>query len=274
MGIIIILLPLLLYLIAALSVKKGAVEHPDDYFAAFRKVGQTEFTSSSIAYGFQVSTIYPFLFWGASMFLFVPFVNAICWGIGIFLFFLSINKVSKHLDKSLTLHGLLGQAYGEKVRLLASILTIVGFIGYIVAELWFGSRVLLSVLPNTNWIYGIVLIFIGFITFYLYRNGQLSSLRTDQLQLSLTYLGVFGVIIYLLYLTFSNLYPINGALSYGLLTLSLLVPIILIIRKFKFVSFGSLFDKILNTIVILSFISILILSIINYQHKIYNLCKI
>lgn len=262
MGIIIILLPLLLYLIAALSVKKGAVEHPDDYFAAFRKVGQTEFTSSSIAYGFQVSTIYPFLFWGASMFLFVPFVNAICWGIGIFLFYLSINKVSKHLDKSLTLHGLLGQAYGEKVRLLASILTIVGFIGYIVAELWFGSRVLLSVLPNTNLIYGIVLIFIGFITFYLYRNGQLSSLRTDQLQLSLTYLGVFGIIIYLLYLSHSNLYPINGALSYGLLTLLLFVPIILIIRKFKFVSFGSLFDKILNTIVVLSFISILILSII------------
>ena len=40
MGILIILIPLSLYLIAALSVKKGEIEHPDDYFAAFRKVGK------------------------------------------------------------------------------------------------------------------------------------------------------------------------------------------------------------------------------------------
>ena len=69
MGILIVLIPLLIYLFAALSVKKDIIKHPDDYFSAFKKVGKTEFTSSSIAYGFQVSTIYPFLFWGASMFL-------------------------------------------------------------------------------------------------------------------------------------------------------------------------------------------------------------
>lgn len=118
MGIIIILMPLLIYLVAALAVKKDEIKHPDDYFAAFKKVGKTEFTSSSIAYGFQVSTIYPFLFWGASLFLFVPFVNSIFWGIGILLFYFSFNKISKFLGSGKTLHGLIGETYGKKYGLL------------------------------------------------------------------------------------------------------------------------------------------------------------
>jgi hypothetical protein len=101
MGILIIFIPLLIYLLAALNVKKDIIKHPDDYFAAFKKVGKTEFTSSSIAYGFQVSTIYPFLFWGASMFLFVPFINSVFWGIGILLFYFSFNKISKYLGNSI-----------------------------------------------------------------------------------------------------------------------------------------------------------------------------
>jgi len=183
MGIVIVLLPLLIYLIAALSVKKSEIKHPDDYFAAFRKVGKTEFTSSSIAYGFQVSTIYPFLFWGASMFLFVPFVNALFWGVGILLFYFSFKKISRFLGSGKTLPGLIGDTYGNNARLIASLLTILGFIGYIVAELWFGSRVLLAIFPNNNWIYISTFIFVFFIAFYLFKSGQLSSIRTDQLQL-------------------------------------------------------------------------------------------
>lgn len=171
MGVIIILLPLLLYLMAAFTVKKNAIQHPDDYFSAFRKVGKTEFTSSSIAYGFQVSTVYPFLFWGASSFLLVPFANAIFWGIGILLFYFSYKKISKYLGSGKTLHGLLSDKYGEKVRVTASLITIVGFIGYIVAELWFGSRVLLSIFPDVTWLYFIILIFVLFVAIYLFNAG-------------------------------------------------------------------------------------------------------
>lgn len=262
MGILIIFIPLLIYLFAALNVKKDIIKHPDDYFAAFKKVGKTEFTSSSIAYGFQVSTIYPFLFWGASMFLFVPFVNAIFWGIGIMLFYFSFNKISKYLGKGKTLHGLIGETYGQKARVVASILTIVGFIGYIIAELWFGSRVLLSIFPNNNWIYISVFIFILFIAIYLFKAGQISSIRTDQLQLTFTYFGIFGIIIYLLFFIFKNGFIIGGELSFGLLFLAILSPIILLIRKANFISLNSFFDKILNIIIVVFFLAILVLSIL------------
>ncbi|MFC1538651.1 hypothetical protein ACFL6H_04445 [Candidatus Latescibacterota bacterium] len=262
MGILIVFIPLLIYLIAALSVKKDEIKHPDDYFAAFKKVGKTEFTSSSIAYGFQVSTIYPFLFWGASMFLFVPFVNAVFWGIGILLFYFSFNKISRFLGSGKTLHGLIGETYGQKARVTASLLTIVGFIGYIIAELWFGTRVLLSVFPSNNWLYVSVFIFIFFIALYLFKAGQISSIRTDQLQLIFTYFGVFGIIIYLLYLIIKNGTFIGGELSWGLLILSVLIPIILLIRKAKFILLNSFFDKILNILITIFFILIFVFSIL------------
>ncbi len=262
MGILIILIPLLIYLFAALNVKKDVIKHPDDYFAAFKKVGKTEFTSSSIAYGFQVSTIYPFLFWGASMFLFVPFVNAVFWGIGILLFYFSFNKISKFLGNGKTLFGLIGESYGQKARIIASLLTVVGFIGFIIAELWFGSRVLLSIFPDNIWLYVSVFIFIFFIAVYLFRAGQVSSIRTDQLQLTFTYFGVFGIIIYLLYLTFNNGITINGALNWGLIVLTIMTPIILLIRKARFISLSTSFDKILNLVITLFFISIIVLSVL------------
>lgn len=262
MGILIILMPLVLYLIVAFTGKKESINHPDDYFSAFRKVGETEFTSSSVAYGFQVSTIYPFLFWGASLFLFVPFVNAIFWGLGILLFYLSFNKISKYLGKGKTLHGLIGKTYGNKARVVASYLTILGFVGYIIAELWFGSRVLLAVLPSNNWIYFSAFIFIIFISIYLFKEGQISSIKTDQLQLIFTYLGVFGIIIYLLYATFKNGQVIAGALNWGLLITIILAILILVIRKFKFIKIYSVIDNILNIVVSLLFVLIIILGTI------------
>jgi hypothetical protein len=262
MGMLIILLPLLIYLVAALMVKKEVIQHPDDYFSAFKKVGKTEFTSSSIAYGFQVSTIYPFLFWGASSFLFVPFVNSIFWGIGILLFYFSFHKISKFLGTGKTLHGLIGETYGIKVRIIASLLTIIGFIGYIIAELWFGSRVLLSIFPSDNWLYFSVFIFIIFISIYLFKAGQISSIRTDQLQLIFTYFGVFGIIIYLLYLILNSGTSVGGELTWGLLILSILAPIILLIRKTKFISLNTTLDKILNGLIAIFFVSIIALSIL------------
>lgn len=262
MGIFIILLPLVFYLLVAISGKKETINHPDDYFSAFRKVGKTEFTSSSVAYGFQVSTIYPFLFWGASMFLFVPFVNALFWGVGILFFYLSFNKISRFLGKGKTLHGLIGKVYGNRTRVIASYLTILGFVGFIIAELWFGSRVLLAVFPNNNWIYISAFIFIIFISIYLFKEGQISSIKTDQLQLAFTYLGVFGIIIHLLYLTFKSEQEVTGALNWGLLILVILTISILSIRRLKFIKINSLIDNILNIIISLLFVLIIILSIL------------
>lgn len=237
LGIIVIAIPLLIYVIGALSVARKGLTHPNDFFIAYKKVGVTAFSSSSIAYAFQVSTIYPFLLWGASNFYFVPAVNTICWGLGIFIFYLCFNRYKKFIGQGLTLHGFLGNQYGLSVRIVASYLTIIGFLGFAIAETYFGSKVLLSIIENKNLFYLVVLIALLFVFSYIAYGGQMSSIRTDQLQLIISYIGVFGLMLYFFYLLLKNSSGIPGALSFSLLILVIYIPIILFYRKFRFIKF-------------------------------------
>lgn len=256
LGILVIIIPLLIYIIGALSVARKDLKHPDDFFVAYKKVGVTAFSSSSIAYGFQVSTVYPFLLWGASGFYFVPAVNTLCWGLGVFLFYLSFNQIKKFVGQDITLHGFLGNHYGLSVRIVASYLTIIGFLGAVIAETYFGSKVLLSVLDDRNIFYFIVLISLLFVYGYIAYGGQVSSIRTDQLQLIISYIGVFGLILYFLYLVATSGAAVTGVLSIGFLILLIYIPIILAYRKFRFIKFSEddtpgnrILNLVLNTLV-------------------------
>lgn len=270
-GIIIILIPLLIYVIGALSVRRKGLTHPDDFFVAYKKVGETAFSSSSIAYAFQVSTIYPFLLWGASKFYFVPLVNTICWGLGIFLFYLSYNRYKHFIGKDLTLHGFLGEKYGLSVRVIASYITIIAFLGFAISETYFGSKVLLSIVDNKITFYGIIIFSLFFVYGYIAYGGQVSSIRTDQLQLIISYIGIFGLFIYFVYLIIANGINISVTLSIGLLILSIYIIAIFIFRKFKFIKFSEkdsvsnkLLNKGLNVLVIIFFTAVSVLSIYTF----------
>ncbi len=262
LGIIIIGIPLLLYVIGALSVAKKDLAHPDDFFVAYKKVGVTAFSSSSIAYAFQVSTIYPFLLWGASHFYFVPAVNTICWGLGILFFFLCFDRYKSFIGTDLTLHGFLGIRHGLSVRVTASYLTILGFLGFAIAETYFGSRVLLSIIENRNVFYVVVLVAMLFVYGYIAYGGQLSSIRTDQLQLIIAYIGVFGLMLYFFYLLARNGSNISGALSASLIILLIYIPIILLFRRFRFIRFSeedTVANKVINRVLNTTIVVLLIL---------------
>lgn len=273
LGVIIISIPLLIYLIGAFSVKKKEFSHPDDYFVAYKKVGVTAFSSSSIAYAFQVSTIYPFLFWGASKFYFVPAVNTIGWGLGILLFYFSFSKYKQFIGSDLTLHGFLGKYYGLSVRKVASYLTIIGFFGFALAETYFGSKVLLSIVADKNLFYLIIFIALIFVYGYITYGGQISSIRTDQLQLIIAYAGIFGLILYFMYLSL-----INNILSIDILPISyvilvIYIPIILFIRKFRFIKLSEVDSFVTRTLNLYLNIFISLLLIFLFLFSIYNLFK-
>jgi hypothetical protein len=264
LGILIICIPLLIYIAGALSVPRSALRHPDDFFAAYRKVGVTAFASSSIAYAFQVSTIYPFLLWGASGFYFVPAINTVCWGLGIILFFIAFGRIQKFFGTAVTLHGLLGAQYGPKVRVVASYLTIIGFLGFAIAETYFGSKVLLSIVTDKNIFYLIVLGALLFVFGYIAYGGQLSSLRTDQLQLIISYIGVFGLMLYFFYLIITVKIGTSNILSLGFGILAIYVPIIIIARRFQFIRFSeepTLANRFIN-VLLNTMISLLLLAIL------------
>jgi hypothetical protein len=251
LGLLVIALPLLIYVVGALSVARRDVTHPDDFFVAYKKVGVTAFSSSSIAYAFQVSTIYPFLLWGASNFYLVPLVNTICWGLGIFIFYLCFDRYKQFIGSGSTLHGFLGTKYGLSVRVIASYLTIIAFLGFAISETYFGSKVLLSIIDNKNIFYLVVLVSLLFVYGYIAYGGQVSSIRTDQLQLIISYLGVFGVMLYFIYLLIVRSSGISGPLFWGFIVLIIYIPSILFFRRFRFIKFSehdSRADQIINRI--------------------------
>jgi hypothetical protein len=237
--------------VGAFSVAPKEFNEPDEYFAAYKKIGVTAFSSSSVAYAFQVSTVYPFLLWGASNFYFIPIINTIFWGLGILLFYLCFDKYKAFIGKEITIHGFLGEHYGKHVRIAASYLTIIAFLGSAIGETYFGSQVLNSLMPDKNMLYAVICIALVFVFGYIAYGGQVSSIRTDQLQLIIAYTGIFGLMIYLVYLIISNGISVPTPLFAGFIVLGLYTLIILIFRRFRFVNIGeneTLGSKIINTV--------------------------
>lgn len=269
-GILILLIPLLAYLISAFTVKKGTITSPDDFFIAYKRIGTTAFSNSSIAYAFQVATVYLFLIWGASNIVLIPTLNAIFWGVGIFLFSLCLPKLKKFIGSDNTLHGFLGEKYGNSVRFITSILTIIGLLGVAVAEIVWGSSVLYSIIADPLIIYIITVLAAFYVLVYISYGGQISSIRTDQIQLIFSYIGIFGLIVYLLYIAYTFNDNFSPTLSFSILFLAIYTPIILLIRRGKFNQVeGEIkgYNKMLvigsNILTTLFLISIFIFAILN-----------
>lgn len=236
MGMIIILIPLLIYLVAALAVKKGEIKHPDDYFIAYKNVGTTPFANSSIAYGFQVATVYPFIVWAATGSISLALANSFFWGVGILVFSLVIPKLSEFIGTDKTLHGFIGEKYKSTgLRLTTSYLTILGIAGVALAEIVWGSSILSILIGDSKPAMYLILFFmIIYVLLYILRGGQLSSIRTDQIQLIFSYLGVFVIIGYSIFVLIKNSVTLNFSTSLCLLVLIVSLAGILFYRKFRF----------------------------------------
>jgi hypothetical protein len=235
LGIVIIAIPIIIFVAGALSVARQDLKHPDDFFVAYQKVGVIAFSSSSIAYAFQVQTIFPFLLWGASGIYLIPVVNTVCWGIGILLFCLCFERYKQFVGTDQTLHGFLGTQYGQTVRITAACLTMIGLLGFAVAEAYFGSRVLLSIVSNKHFFYLLLTLALLLVFGYIAYGGQMSSLRTDQLQLMFAYAGVFGLIVYLLFALLRDQNPVPRFLWCGFVVLVIYIPLLLWNRKWQFI---------------------------------------
>src|ERR1700687_4561872 len=148
LGILLVLIPLILYSVSAFTIPKGSIKTPDDFFIAYRKIRTTPFSNSSIAYAFQVASVYPFMTWGGSQIVVLPFLNAVFWGVGIYLFVWIVPKLKHFMGSDLTIHGYLGTKYGHPIRFWTSILTVIGFSGVALAEIVWGSQVLRAIIPD------------------------------------------------------------------------------------------------------------------------------
>jgi len=235
LGIFILLIPLAIYLIAGM-VSQREIRTPDDFFIAYKKVGTTPFSNSSIAYGFQVATIYPFIIWAATGSISLAIANTIFWGVGILVFSAVVPKLESFIGSDKTLHGFIGEKYkSTSLRQITAWLTILGIAGVALAEIVWGSSILSILIgPSKPAMYLVLFFMVLYVLLYILRGGQLSSIRTDQIQLIFSYVGVFIVIGYSVFVLIKNNVTLNFSASFCLILLILSLARILLYRRFKF----------------------------------------
>jgi len=231
---VLVLSPVLIYLVSALLERRRVVA-PSEFFLAAGQVSSFEFANSSIGYGFQIASVSVFLAWGY-LYGFAALVNPLFWGIGIALFAALLPKMVPYLGSGKTLHGYLGERYASRgLEVVASIVTLIGFLGTFVAELAWGSAVFRLFSPSPIVVGAILTGMAIAITIYLVRAGQLNAMRTDQLQLVFTYVGFLALGIALAWLAARG-GVIDQATSFilsGVLGLCLAVMAIMIWRQVR-----------------------------------------
>lgn len=194
--ILFVVAPLAIYLIVALRKTKRELT-PDEFFEARGLISPSEFANTSVAYGFQIASVSIFFAWGFFYGL-GAIVNPLFWGLGIILFMLVCGRLGDFFGTTQTLHGFLGGRYNSRlIAILASIMTLIGFLGAFTAELVWGSYVLTIISPNP-WFIGISMtIMAAIVAWYVTRAGHLSVVKTDQYQLVFAHLAFVVVVVFL-----------------------------------------------------------------------------
>jgi hypothetical protein len=218
-------LPLIAYVWAAMSTPRSKVSTLAGYFTAYKQVGAAPFANSSLAYAFQVATLFPFLYWGVGGQILPALVNAIFWGLGIFLFRAAFKSIAQCLNGSKepkTLHGLLGETYpsdavekkaggsrpswlrrfwtaysSKPVQFTAAGVTILAMLGVALGEAYWGMQIVKVLVPeDTPAYYALVLGALFFVLAYIWYGGAWGSIKTDMLQLMFSYVGFTVVFLF------------------------------------------------------------------------------
>jgi hypothetical protein len=187
-----VLLSLVAYLIAARQGARREIKHPNDYFLARQRLTGDDLGDTQIAYALQMSTVYPFFILAASGAWLVPVLNSVAWFLGIAFFLASVRRFRPFLGQTRTIHALISEANASPfLRPLASLMTIVAFAGVIVFEIVYGASVFRVIFGDNNIIYYVIVASLtAYLVTYIWNGGQTATLRTEQVQLLVAYLGL------------------------------------------------------------------------------------
>jgi hypothetical protein len=186
--------------------------------------------NSSIVYRLGLVALAPLLAWGISGELWPVVVYLVSVGLGLSLFYVLRRPILQFLegalvhDRSITVHEFIGQRHGNdpRIRAFAAALTVFAMYGLIVCVMIGLSTVLRIVFSSDG---GIAELFVAAIFLivagFTLVSGQPGILYATQIQLGLTYFGLFAATMFLLYLQGSAVgaMPLKGVVALGLIVI-------------------------------------------------------
>ena len=188
---------LLIYLFQARNSGAGGQDsEPDRFFLSAHEHSTEEYGATQTAYFLQMATVYPFFVFGFTGIWWLGFWNTLFYAVGIYLFIAVLPRChSGILDlvgRSSTPHALVSAAHQMPVlRVIASWLSILGFVGLAVFETIWGTVALRSVLGGSSFVYYIsICVFALYLVTVLWSGGQGAAIKNAQWQLVISYIGL------------------------------------------------------------------------------------
>ena len=199
--ILIVMFPLILSLWIGYKTLKG-IQKPSDFFwypggMSYEKL-RDSLTASNISVG---SSIFAFLSFGYS-YKIAALISPISWLVGFWLLYKVFPRINNSSKK--TLHGFLAERYQNNfIGYLASILSIIGFLGTFGIEILVGTKITNILFPSIPSIW-IVIILSLVICGYTSIGGFKAVIDTERMQLIGSIIGIFTVFGYALYYAYIN----------------------------------------------------------------------
>ena len=248
-----IFLPALYFIYIGLSKVSKTTELAEFYHLSGH-AKQSDYTQSTIAYMLQTATTFYFIYWGYN-YGFANIFYILSWLGGIFVFMAFSRPLALWFRKHFsTLPQLIGSSTSPPLRILATIVSILGFAAIVYIETYyasmFGSEVVRStdetVSSSLKWIFFLTFISVSFL--YSVFGGIAKVYFTDRIQLGLAYFGFCLVFSYLIVRSFES----NPSSAMVLAAMILCVLVFLLIEDIRCRNFSAKFKLLFAGICIFS----------------------
>jgi hypothetical protein len=230
-------------LVPVLLLRRQSYPRAQDYFVSSDHTPPGVIRNSSIAYALKAAAFGPLLLWGATGDLWPAIVSAVCLGLGLALIFalrrplLAFFAEALNADSSISINEFVARQHGHdaRVRLLAAGLTVFALAGFIVCEL-IGVATIAKPMVGGN--LGVVLIICAVVVamaLCVVPAGNSGAMFAAQMQLGGLYFGLFGSMVFLVYVQMSSLATMRPHTILGLVFIVAFCVILPIFRRARFV---------------------------------------
>jgi hypothetical protein len=239
-----ILVTLGIYLVPVFLLNRRNYRRAQDYYVSSGFTSRKIFQNSAIAYALQMATFGPFFAWGAAGDFWPAIVNSFFLCLGLFLVYKLRIPLITFLDEalsgdtSITVHEFLARSHGNSslVRVTSSALTVFALTGLVVGEIFGVTAVLKPIfLQDTGITYIFVFAMLTLMFLYTFAAGNSGVMRSDQLQLGVTYVGLFATVAGLAWFTLQHSHQQLSDAAFFSMAASLVICVaILVYRRLSF----------------------------------------
>jgi hypothetical protein len=230
-------------LVPVLLLRRKSYPRAQDYFVSSDHTPPGVIRNSSIAYALKTAAFGPLLLWGATGDLWPAIVSAAFLGLGLALIYvlrrplLAFFATALGGDTSISINEFVARQHGDdtRVRLLAASLTVFALAGLIVCEVIGVATVAKPMVGSSFGVLLLVCGVVGAMVSCVVPAGNSGAMYAGQMQLGGLYFGLFGSMVFLVYVQMSSLATMRPHTTLGLVFIIAFCAFLPILRRARFV---------------------------------------